>query len=517
VNVSGLILARASARVGELGVRTALGASRWRIGRELGVEAICIAIAGSAFGLLLGAWAIAIFRMTTPARFRSGLPFADHLAVSPIAAAVSVAVTVTAVLAAGMIPALRAARLRNPPINTSRTTAGRTETRLRRALVASQIALAVVLLLGAALLGRSVLNLARVSPGFDIDGLVAGRVNLPAGRDDVPEKIVVAADRILESIRAVPGVTGAEVIDRLPLGGRGNISEFSIPGRTTVRTADPMLRNVTPGYFRLMGIPILNGRGIQSSDTRAAARVVVINQTLASAAFADRSPIGERIVLESLAGRPEWTIVGVAGDEQFDALDRPMAPVVYFPFAQNPAGEFSIVVRSATPEAIVPSLRTALAAIEPDLPLFGLQTLTDTAAQSNAMFLRTVVMRLLAWFALATLLLGSVGIYGVLSETMAARTREIGLRFALGATRGGIARLALATGAGPAAIGLLVGLSAAAAGSQFVRTLLFGVSPLDLLSFAIVALVLSLVTLIACAPPVWRAIRVPIASALRDQ
>lgn len=517
VNVTGLVLARASARTREVAVRTALGASRWRIARQLGIEALCIATAGSACGLLLGYWAVAIFSAMTPARFRAVMPYADQLGLSLPAAGFSVAVTVLAVLAAGLVPAVRAGRPSNPLAPGSRSTAGRAELRLRRTLVAAQIALAVVLLVGAALIGRSVLALTRVSPGFAIDGLVAGRVNLPADRDNTPDAIVRAADRILESVRAVPGIQGAEAINQQPLGGRSNTGDFSVVGRAATPASDPLIRDVTPGYFRLMGIPLVAGRGILPSDTRTAPRVVVINQTLARIAFADRSPLGQRIVFPFFTGRPEWTIVGIVGDEQFDALDRPMSAVVYFPFAQDPEGGFSIVVRAAAPDAVMPAIRAAVAAVEPELPVYGLQTVARTAAESNAMFLRSLVTRLLALFALAALLLAGVGVYGVLSESIGARVKEIGLRLALGASRSRIGRDVLSTGLRPAAAGLLAGIGCAAAAGPFLRSLLFGVAPLDLVSFAGVAALLAGVSLIACAVPAWRAVRVSVATALRQE
>ena len=517
INVTGLVLARASARTREVGVRTALGASRWRIARQLGMEAVTIAAAGSGFGLILGHWAVTVFSATTPARFRAMLPYADQLGVSVPVAAFSVAVTVFAVLAAGLVPAFRLGGPSNPLLLGSRSTAGRAEMRLRRTLVAAQIALAAVLLMGAALIGRSVLNLTRVSPGFEIEGLVAGRVNLPVGRENTPEAIVRAADRILESVRAVPGIEGAEAINQLPLSGRSNTGDFSVVGRVSTPSSDPLIRDVTPGYFRLMGIPIVEGRGILPSDTRKSPRVVVINQTLARIAFADRPPIGQRIVFQFFSGRPEWTIVGIVGDEQFEALDRPMSAVVYFPFAQDPEAGFNIVVRAAAPESVMPAMRAAVAAVEPELPLYGLQTLARTAADSNAMFLRSLVTRLLALFALAAVLLAGVGVYGVLSESIGARVKEIGLRLALGATRGQIARAVVGTGLAPALAGLLAGLAGAAAAGPLLRTLLFGVAPLDVASFVGVAALLAIVAVLACAVPTWRAVRVSVATALRQE
>jgi predicted lysophospholipase L1 biosynthesis ABC-type transport system permease subunit len=215
-------------------------------------------------------------------------------------------------------------------------------------------------------------------------------------------------------------------------------------------------------------------------------------------------------------GRPEWTIVGIAGDEQFDALDRPMAPVVYFPFAQDPAGGFSLVVRTAVPGVAADALRKAVAAVDPEAPLYGLRTLERIAAESNAMFLRALVTRLLAWFSIAALILGAVGVYGVLSEAIAARTREIGVRMALGATRAGIARLVLAAGVVPSLIGVVAGTALTATAAPALRSLLYGVSLLDAPTIAMVTLSLALATLAACALPAWRAAHVPVTTALRQ-
>jgi putative ABC transport system permease protein len=516
-NVSGLVLARASGRAREVGVRAALGATTLRLVRQLVVEAMCLGAAGAAFGLVLGSWAVSTFAAITPARFRAVLPYADDLSVSPRAAAVSLILTGIAVIAASIVPAFRSAKHPNVLVTGARATAGRAETRLRGALVAAQIALAVVLLAGTALVGRSVVKLTKVATGFQIAGLVAGRLNFPPGRYEKREAMAAAVDRILDSVRAAPGVLAAEAINQLPLTGLGNSGDFSIVGRASTPSSNPLIRDVTPGYFALMGIPLLEGRRIQLSDTRAAPRVVVVNRTLARYYFPDGDAIGHRIVFEFFEGRPQWTIVGVVGDERFGDLDRAMSPVVYFPFAQDPEGSFSLVVRAASPETAGEGLRAAVAAIEPDLPLYGLRTLERTAAESNAMFLRAIVTRLLAWFSLAALILAAVGVYGVLSEAMTARTREIGVRMALGATRGGIARLVFTAGAIPALIGLAAGAALTAAAAPALRSLLFGVTLLDIPSMAAVAGLLGAVTLVACALPAWRAVRVPVTTALRSE
>lgn len=515
-SVSGLVLARASGRTREVGVRSALGATTFRLVRQLIVEAVCLGALGAGLGLVLGSWAVTTFSAMTPARFRLALPYADHLSVSPRAAAFSLALIFIAVVLASIAPALRSARQTNPLATGLRATAGRAETRLRGALVTAQIALAVVLLAGAALVGRSVLKLTRVSPGFEMNGLVTGRVSLPA-RYDNRETVAPAVDRILDRVRSTPGIVGAEAINQLPLTGAGNTGDFRIVGRATTDSTNPLIRDVTTGYFALMRIPLFEGRTFLPSDTRSSQRVVTVNRTLARHYFPDGGAIGQRIVFEFFDGRPEWTIVGVVGDELFDELDRPMLPVVYFPFAQDPEPAFSLVVRALTPETAGGSLRAAIAAVDPELPLYGLRTLEQTASESNAMFLRAIVTRLLGWFSLTALILGGVGVYGVLSQAMAARTREIGVRVALGATRGAIARLVLASGAMPALAGLAAGIVLTAAMAPALRSLLFGVTPLDLPSLGAVAALLTGVTLLACAVPAWRAVRLPVTTALRSE
>jgi predicted permease len=516
-SVSGLVLARASGRAREVGVRAALGATTFRLVRQLLVEAVCPGALGAALGLLIGSWAVKTFSAATPERFRLVLPYADNLTVSPRAAVLSLALTLVAMLLASIAPAFRSARQTNPLVTGVRATAGRAETRLRGVLVTAQIALAVVLLAGAALVGRSVLKLAGVSPGFDMNGLVAGRLSLPARYDGRRDAMSAAVEGILERVRATPGIIGAEAINQLPLTGVGNNGDFRIVGRATTDSTSPMIRDVTPGYFALMKIPLFDGRRFLPSDTRSSQRVVAVNRTLAHHYFPGGNAIGQRIVFEFFDGRPEWTIVGVVGDERYDELDRPMVPVVYFPFAQDPEGNFSVIVRASAPGAAAASLRAAVAAVDPELPVYNLRAFERIASESNAMFLRGMVMRLLAWFSFAALLLGGVGVYGILSEAMTARTREIGVRLALGATRGGIARLVFAAGATPALAGLVLGAALTAAAAPALRSLLFGVTLLDLPSLAAVSGLLAGVTVLACAIPAWRAVRVPVTTALRQE
>jgi len=514
-NVAGLVLVRAAGREREVAVRSALGATRLRLVRQFVVEAVCLALLGSALGVAVGYWGLQTFDAVMPQRFRAGLPSGSQIGVSLPAALASAALTIAAVVAASVWPALRSARSAASFVRAPRG-GDRAETRVRAALVAGQIALAVMLLAGALLVARSVMKLSQVSPGFEIAGLVSGRVSLPPARYGGNEATVAAVDRILEAARAVPGVSGAEAINQLPLTGLGNTGDFTIVGRAVTPSSNPLIRDVTPGYFSLMPLRLIEGRPLQPSDTASAPRAVVVNRTLARFYFPDGGAVGQQIVFAFFDGRPAWTIVGVVGDEQFGDLDQAMPPVVYFPFAQDPEGSFSLVVRTSLPDSSADALRAAVAAVDPELPLYETESLVRMAAHSTPIFVRSVVTRLLAWFSVAALLLAGVAIYGVLAEAIAARTREIGVRLALGATPPRIARLVMRTGLAPAAAGLVAGAACTALAAPAVRSLLFGVSLLDLPSLAGVLAAIAAVSLAACAVPIRRALRVPIATALRE-
>ena len=518
VSVSALIVSRAAGRSRELAVRVSLGATRMRIARQMLIESLCLAVMGILPGLLLGMWAVRVFAAGVPDRYRLRLPYLDQLSVSPVAAAGAVLLTTVAIVCAGLAPAFSSRRSMgvHTLVTGLRATGSHAETRLRRVLVATQIALAVALLASAALIGRSVLKLTRVSPGFETTRLLVGLVGLPAARYPTPEATAAAIERILDRVRAIPGVSGAETIDQLPLTGTGNNAAFSIAGQPAAgKRAETLIRTVTPGYFRLMGIPIVTGRTFASSDTPSAPRVVVVNDTLARRYFPGGA-LGQRIVFELFDGKPVWTIAGVVGDVQFNDVDKPVAPAVYFPYGQNVSGGVSLVVRTAIPpEQVAPGVRAAVAAVDPEVPVAALRSMERSVADSGPVFIRLFVTRLLAWFSFATLILAGVGVYGTLAESIAAKTREIGVRAALGATRGDIARRVVASGIAPAAWGLAGGAVVVVLAAPAVRSLLFGITALDPVALASVAAVVGAVALLASAVPAWRAVRLPVTTALR--
>jgi putative ABC transport system permease protein len=519
VSVSALIISRAAGRARELAVRVSLGATRLRIARQMLIESLCLAAMGIVPGLLLGSWAVRVFAAGVPRQYRLRLPYLDQLSVSPVAAAAAILLTSLAIVCAGLAPAMGSRLATVGALVTGlRATGSRGETRLRRVLVGTQIALAVALLAGAAVIGRSVLNLARVSPGFETTRLLVGVVALPPASYRTPETIAGTMERILDHIRAVPGVSGAETIDQLPLTGNGNNAVFTIAGQPAAgKRPETLFRTVTPDYFRVMGIPLVAGRVFSASDSSSAPHVVVVNETLARRYFPD-GPLGQRIVFDFFDGQPAWTIAGVVGDVQFNDIDKPVAPAVYFPYAQHVGGGVTVVVRTTIPpEQVASAFRAAVASVDPEVPVSNLRSMEGAVERSGPMFLRTFVARLLAFFAIATLILAGVGVYGMLAESIAAKTREIGVRAALGATRGQIARLVLVAGIVPASWGLAGGALVVVLAAPALRALLFGVTAVDPLALAAVTAVIAGVALIASAIPAWRAMRLPVTTALRSE
>ncbi len=380
------------------------------------------------------------------------------------------------------------------------------------------MALAVVLAAGAALLGLSFARVLDVSPGFDPAGLLTMNVTLSGLRYSSAAVTRGFHRRLLERVRGLPGVRGAETIDQLPLTGRGNTGIFTVVGRPDPEGGNPEcnIRTVSAGYFHTMGVPLLAGRAFTARDTGDAVKVVLVNQRLVERIFPDRDPLGQRIVFSFFDGRPPWTIVGIVGNERFGDLDEPMTPVVYFPYGETPDRQFSVVVRSLLDAgALAESVRRETAALDPSLPVYGVRTMSRIAADSTAVFLRRDVLMLMGAFAGLAILLAAIGLYGVLAQSVAERTREIGVRVALGATRRDVARLVVRRGLVPAGVGLAAGLAAAAGGTRLLGVLLFEVHAGDPLTLAGVAGLLAVVAGVATWVPARRAARVDPVIALR--
>ena len=508
-SVAGLLIARWSSRTHEMGLRAAIGAGSWRLVRQLLAESLLLSGAGGVVGAAAGYCLLRVFVTTVPRPFLASLPHLDGLTLDPAAVLCALSLSVATGLMVGIAPALAATRTSPADSFASLRSSGRTwsgsgQGRARVALVTAQIAFAVVLLTGAALLGRSMWRLLNVSPGFNPGNLLTMRVNLSGGKYNGPEPVRQFHNLLLERLAALPGSSGAATIDQLPLTGRGNTGSVIFDGEAGGADEPSRvvaIRSISANYPEVMGIPLIRGRAFAASDRDSSPRVVLVNRTFAErlSPIAHRpSPIpegarggdviGERIVFEFFTGHPRWEIVGVVGDEQFDGLDKELMPVVYFPFAQNSGGAFSIVVRTGNdPAAQTAAVRAAAASIDPGLPLFQLRTMDQIVGQSEAVFMRRQVLSLLSVFAVSALVVSTLGLYGVLAQLVVQRRREIGVRVALGAAGRDVVRLVLRQGLTPAAVGIVVGIAVSLAGAGFARSLLFEVSPSDPLSLMAVA------------------------------
>ena len=504
-NVANLLLVRASGRTREVAVRSALGAGRGRIVRQMITESLTLSIAGGATGVALGLAGVrALIAMQPPNGWR-----VDEVPLDGRVLVFALAVTLATGVLFGLMPSLRAASTSGIVAlrDGSRTSGGVGHRRASRALVIAEIALAVVLVTGAGLLLRSFVALRHVDPGFQTDHRLTSQIVLPKryARDG---QILDLVDEIIARVSAIPGVDAATYMSRLPLNGTSaSLDEFTIEGQSAPVTGGYLgERAVAPNYFELFGVPVLRGRVFDAGDRLGAEWVIVINREAARRFFPASDPIGQRITWDQKPGsQSRWyRIVGVVGDEhQFSMRAEPQVEG-FIPFRQMATTRVSVVVDA--PHAgpgLAREMRDAITAIDPHLPLYRVQTLDEiySASLGRDRFLLTLV----AVFAALALLLASMGVYGVTAEATSQRTQEIGIRVALGATPSEIAALVLRQGLVLAGLGIIAGLGVAAAVTRVMAGVLFGVEPLDVTTFAVVAVMLGLAALVASAMPARRA------------
>ena len=525
-NIANLLLARSAARARETAIRAAIGAGRADLVRHALAETLVLAALGGLLGLLVGYWGVGLLAAYGP----EDVPRLAQARMDVPVLVFAIGLTLLSGLVFGLAPALRTAA--QPPHEAlkeggrSGPRAGARD-RLRNALVVAEIALALVLLTGAGLLIRSGVALTAVHPGFDPRGVVAGRVSLPAAAYESPEAVTRTFQRIVERAATVPGVTSAALVSAAPL--EGGSSNGLVPeGRPLELSSaiNSLMRLVTPDYFATMRIELLRGRGFTAHDRPGAPLVIIINETLAREAFPGQDPVGKRIACcePGPDGSPGWKeVVGVARDVRALGLDEEPMPEFYLPMMQAPAAAWTWTDRSMTlavrsrgdePELMAP-LRRAVREVDGSLPLYDLGTmqgrLMDSLAQS-----RFSSMLLTAFGAIA-LALAAIGVYGVISYGVAQRTREIGIRMALGARHTDVVAMVVRHGAALAGVGLAVGLAAALALSGLLSSLLYEVSPTDPPTFGIGLVVLSVVALVAAALPARRAARTDPIVALRSE
>lgn len=514
-NIAGLLVARGAARIHEMEVRSAIGASRGRLVRQLMTESLVLALPGGVMGIILGQYAVRLFILSIPRAQRASLPHLATFSIEPLTLAATVGLVVASVIAFGALPAWQSARQGDRTTLRGRGTADVRRLRLQSAFVVAQLALAVVLLAGSGLMARSVYRLLATSPGFETEGLLTARVN-PAFFD--APRVSDYHQNLLDRLRAIPGISGVATTNQLSLSGPGNSGTFTVLSggvEVPAKESTTRIRTVSSEYFAVMSIPVLQGRAFSTDDRRGRPLVVVVNQTFSATAF-DGHPLGKRLVFPFFDGQPAWEIVGVVGDEQVASLDRAMMPVVYFPFGQVLSGDINLVMRtSGDPAAYVPGIREVAASIDSTIPVYSAETMARMIADSDAVFRRRSVLVLISGFAVAAILLAAVGLYGVLGQMVAVRTREIGVRMTLGARPAQVARSILSRAARPAAAGLALGLVTAISVTPILEGLLFKVPPRDWPTLLAVTGFLAAIAVMACIVPARRAARIDPVVALR--
>jgi predicted permease len=511
-NVASLLLARAAGRRKDVAVMAALGASRYRILRQLLTEGLVLAAAGGAAGWLLAWGGVRVLTAVAPPGL---LPDALHL--DWRALAFTAAAVLICALAAALPPAWNA--LGGNLIDTLRL-AGRGITRanhrLRASLVTLEFAAALALLAGAGLLIHSFTRLLDVSPGFDARNLISISTQTPPALSK-PEQRTALYRRIHDELLAVPGVESVDAVSRLPLSGATLGSSVLVEGRASGEGEGPGVefRRSTPGYFATMGIPLRAGRIFDDHDG-AANPVAVISETMQRQLWPRESAIGRRIKLGPDPAQTPWsTVIGVVGDVRHYALDAEAPATVYVPYAQNPLYSPILVIRTRSGEGMLPVLAAKVRAVDSQLPVYDIYSMETLIDRSTAQ--RRFVMSLLTGLAIAALLLAAVGVFGAVSQAVAQRTQEIGLRMALGSSPGEAVAMVFRDGMRLAVLGAAIGIAAAAGLTQLLRNLLFEVQPLDPISFAGAALTLLLFAALACYLPARRATRVDPLIALRQE
>jgi putative ABC transport system permease protein len=521
VNVANLLLARAASRGREVAIRTSMGASRWRVTRQLITESVLLSLAGGVLGLLF-AWASLGPLLKLSA---TSLPAVFAVSLDRWVLFFTLAVSLVTGLLFGIVPALRTAKLdlRETLNESSRgSTAGPGHHRIRGALVAGEIAMAMLLLVGAGLLLRSFSRLQDIPPGFQADHLLVADLPLSLTAYAKPEQRFQFFDRMVERVKSLPGVRSAGAASFLPVSGGGGLLHFNIYGRPPKSPHDYIAtgyRTITPNYFETLGMPLEQGRFFTAADTERAPAVVVINATMAKTYFPGENPLGKRLQVGATpeSDVPWMEVVGVVGDVR-QGLELDPKAEMYLPYRQAdqvlPVFQLSIVLRTATdPMLQASALRSALAEIDPNQPLVRVRTMEENMAATVAQpRFRTL---LIGIFAALALVLAGVGVYGVMSYTVTQRTSEIGIRVTLGAQPEDVFRIVVGEGLRLALTGVGAGILGAAALTRLLRSFLYGVSVYDPLTFVGVALILTLVAVAASFFPARRATLVDPMVALR--
>jgi predicted permease len=524
-NLAGLLLERATARHKEIAIRAALGASRRRLLRQMLTESLMLAITGGALGLLLATTGRDLLLSLSPA----DLPRLGEVSMDGRILLFCLSLSLLAGIIFGLVPAIRATKtdLNVELKEGGRSSSGITSSRIRGALVITEVTLSLVLLVGAGLLIKSLVKLQQVTPGFDVTNLLTVRLSLPLSKYSKPEAVKVFYDKLAARLIALPGVETAGAANVLPLSGMNVRTEFTISDRPPLSATDtPAAQNrwVSPAYFHSMRIPIVQGRDFTESDNEQGLRVIIIDELLMRRYWPNESPIGAHVQIGFGADKPStYEIVGVVGNVKHTGLNEEPTATLYAPFYQMPqsvvsffANSMSIVVRSATDaRTLTEAVRRELQSVDSEVPATGIKTMEQFLADSLAQ--RSFNLFLLTAFALTALILALAGLYAIISYSITQRSREIGIRIALGAQAGDLVKSVIAQGMKLVLVGVGLGLIASLAFTRVLSSLLFGVSATDPLTLAVTTLLIIAIALPACYIPARRAAMIDPLIALRQE
>jgi putative ABC transport system permease protein len=540
-NVANLLLARASTRRQEIAVRLALGATRLRLARQLMTESLMLALLGGAAGLLLAKWGVGLLSVIPYNATSFYIPYNvphDQITLDGWVLLFTFALSLLAGMIFGLAPAVQASRpdinasLKNVGESSVEGVAGSRRRHARSPLVVAEVALSLTLLVGAGLMIKSFARLLEVDPGFEPESVLTADISLPRAKYPNEQKVAAFHDQLLEHLASSPGVVAAGLGSSLPLSGTDAETAFFIDGKPPLEPRDrPRAhpRTVTPDYFRAMGMRMVEGRAFTGQDQAQSPRVAIINETMARRYWPDQTALGKRAALdlETMKFFPDRPpifdlemgmreIIGVVRDVRHEGLEKEPQPEMYIPDQQKPEREMNLIIRAAVdPMSLAAAVRSAVSAVDPDQPVANIKPmsrlLADSVAKPRFNYL------LLTIFAAVALILSATGVYGVMSYAVAARTREMGIRLALGARAADVLKLVISQGMKPVMAGVTLGLAGAFALTRVMATLLFGVSATDPAIFAGVAALLAVVALLACYLPARRATKVDPVVALKHE
>ena len=516
-NIANLLLSRGAARHREIAVRSALGAGRGRIVRQLLTESVVLAAAGGIAGLIFASWSFSFLKQIIP----DSMSLNATVGIDARVFGFTLLLSLLTGIIFGLAPALQAAKVDlNEALKLSggRSGTGTGHRRMRGALIVTEVALALVLLVGAGLLIQTFVRLRALDIGLNPENVLTLRTTLPLGKYGELAKRTAFYQQVLERVRSVPGVVSAGYTTAVPLTWKGGTNSFTVEGHEPGPGQDANFRQVSPGYMETIGIKLREGRYLTDRDDSQAQPVAIINATMARQFWQGENALGRRFKNDGDESQRWFTVVGIVGDVKEMGLEAPAKPEMFFPYQQMGGTLWNIprdlIVRTTgDPLSITPALRQAIWSVDSSQPISNIRTMDEILAEEVAQ--RRVGMTMLVAFATLALLLASLGIYGVISYSVTQRTQEIGIRMALGASRGDVLRLVMTDGLRLAATGVAIGLGAAFAMTRLMAGLLYGVSASDPRTLAVVTVLLTAVALLACYVPARRATKVDPMIALR--